>query len=126
VSQITGLLLMIALVCAAVSGYYIFYRGFFHESKKNVNMDMPHVTLHGPTSGYPGNTIMLSVKNSGNIDFTSWSFVEGCTESGTDLRVGDQTSVSATLDGAGPWTFKVQAQTTSGKVIEDSWAVEKT
>lgn len=125
VSQVVGIILLVALVVAAVSGYYIFYKGFFRESKRNVNMDVPQITIQGPTTGYTNHSIVLSVKNSGNVDFLNWSFVQGSTVSGTDLLVGDQVSTSATLNGPGPWIFKVQAYTAAGKVVEDSWAVGK-
>ena len=119
-----GVLLMIAFVVAAVAGYYVFYKGFFKDSSKDVNMDMAHITLNGPTTGNANEVVVLHVKNSGNVDFASWSFVEGSTDSGTDFSAGDQATSSVTLGGTGPWVFKVQAVTNSGKVAEDSWIVE--
>jgi hypothetical protein len=124
VNSIIAILLLMGITASAVAGYYMFYKGFEKDSNKNANMDLPQVTIYGPTSGNTGDTISLWVKNSGNTNFPSWTFTEGLAETGTDLNVGDQIAVEATLNGQGPWSFKVKATTPKGKQIEDAWAIQ--
>ena len=126
VNSIIAIMLLMGITASAVAGYYVFYKGFEKDSSKNTNMGLPQVTIFGPTSGNSGDTISLWVKNSGNTDFASWAFTEGLTESGSDLKIGDQIAVEATLNGQGPWSFKVKATTTKGKQIEDAWAIQIT
>ena len=125
VNSIIAIMLLMAITASAVTGYFLFYKDFTKQSSKNVNMDLPQVTIYGPTSGKPGKTISLWVQNSGNTDFTSWTIIEGASGSGGTLGVGDKAAIGTTLQGQGPWSFKVIAQTPGGKQIEDAWAVKK-
>ena len=123
-NAIIAIMLLMGITASAVAGYFVFYKDFTKESSRDVNMNLPQVTIYGPTSGNMGDTISLWVKNSGNTDFTSWTFTEGVVESGGILRVGDQIAVDAVLENPGPWSFRIMATTTAGKQIEDAIAVQ--
>ena len=126
VNSIIAIMLMMAIAASAVTGFLVFYKDFAKQSTKETNMDLPQVTIYGPTSAKPGQTISLWVQNSGTIDFTSWTVTQGTDENGQDLKVGDKIAIATTLEGQGPWSFSVLAETTHGKQIEDAWAVQNT
>lgn len=124
VNSVIAIVLLIAVTVAAVAAFYIFYGGFFKQSSKKVSMNIASVTLQGPSTGYEGYQVVISVKNSGNVDFVTWTFVEGATASGTDLKASGQVSFSTPLTGPGPWTFKVVASTQGAMQTEDIWVIK--
>ena len=124
-NSIIAVMLLMGITASAVAGYFVFYKDFTKESQKDANMNMPQITIYGPTSGNQGDTISLWVKNSGNTDFSSWAFTQGVTGGGGALKIGDQIAVEAELEDTGPWSFKVKATTVAGKQIEDALAVQQ-
>jgi len=118
-------LLLIAITVAAVAGFYIFYNSFIKQSK--VSSDNPSITLSGPSSANQGDTIVVSIKNSGNVDLASWRFVSGLANTyGTTLTVGSQRSFTTTLTGSPPWKFAVTAHTLGGSETQDVLVIEGT
>jgi len=124
VNSVIAIVLLIAFTVAAVAAFYIFYGGFFKQSSKKVSMSIASVTVQGPSTGYEGGEVVISVKNSGNVDFLNWTFAEGATASGTDLKASGQVSFSTPLTGPGPWTFKVVASTQGAMQTEDIWVIK--
>ncbi len=124
VNSVIAIVLLIAFTVAAVAAFSIFYGGFFKQSSKKVSMNIASVTVQGPSTADEGDEVVLSVKNSGNVDFLTWTFVEGATASGTDLKASGQVSFSASLEGPGPWTFKVVATSQGAMETEDIWVIK--
>ncbi|MHA1740631.1 MAG: archaellin/type IV pilin N-terminal domain-containing protein, partial [Candidatus Thorarchaeota archaeon] len=125
ITPVIATLLLIAITVAAVAGFYIFYNSFIKQSK--VSSDNPSITLSGPSTANPGDTIVISIKNSGNVDLTSWEFTQGLDESSDDdLSVGSQISFTSTLGDSPPWTFQVTAYTTGGSQVQDILIIEGT
>jgi len=127
ITPVIATLLLIAITVAAVAGFYIFYNAFIKQSK--VSGDNPSITLSGPSTADPGDTLVISIKNSGNVDLASWRFTSGLTAYfGTVLTVGSQRSFSTllALTSSPPWTFKVRAFTKGGSQTEDVLSVEGT
>lgn len=125
ITPVIATLLLIAITVAAVAGFYIFYNAFIKQSK--VSGDNPSVTLAGPSTANLGDTIVISIKNSGNVDLTSWAMTGGYVDSDTaTFTVGSQRSFSTTLSAAAPWTFSVTAWTLGGSECEDVLVVEST
>ena len=112
------------MVVAAVSGFYLFYRGFVKQEEKDASSDSPSLTIVGPDTATSGQQIVMTIKNTGNMDFTSYVVVQGHTDSGGPLKIGAQASFSTTLSGSGPWVFMVEGRTAGDKVVEDGWSVE--
>jgi flagellin-like protein len=125
ITPVIATLLLIAITVAAVAGFYIFYNSFIKQSK--VSGDNPSISLAGPSSANVGDTIVFSIKNSGNVDLTSWTISgsHGATSTET-LTVGSQRSFSTTLTGTAPWTVSVVAETIGGSEAEDVMVIEGT
>ena len=125
ITPVIATLLLIAITVAAVAGFYIFYNSFIKQSK--VSGDNPSITLSGPSSANPGDTIVFSIKNSGNADLTSYDISDAYEYSDeNDLTVGSQRSFSTTLTGTAPWTVDVKAWTTGGSECQDVMVIEGT
>ena len=124
VNHVIATILLIAVAVAAVSGFYLFYRGFIRQGEKDASRDNPSITLVGPDSASSGENIVLIARNTGSMDFASYAMIEGHTGSGTDFQIGGQVSFSTVLSGSGPWVFTMQGTTSGGHAVEDSWAVE--
>lgn len=128
ITPVIATLLMIAITVAAVAGFYIFYNSFIKQSK--VTGDNPSITISGPSTADPGDTVIVSIRNSGNVDLASWVMTEpdgSTTSSGTGevLKVGSQRSFAVLLDvdDGPPWTFNVEALTVGGSECEDILAI---
>ncbi len=126
VNQVIATILLIALAVAAVSGFYLFYKGFVRQGENDASRKNPSITIVGPERATSGETIVLIARNTGSTDFASYAMVEGHTLSGSDLKIAGQVSFSTVLSGSGPWVFTMQGVTTGGHEVEDSWAVEAT
>ena len=125
ITPVIATLLLIAITVAAVAGFYIFYNSFIKQSK--VSGDNPSISLAGPSSANVGDTVVFSIKNSGNVDLTSWTISGGHDATSTEtLTVGSQRSFSTTLTGTAPWTISVTAETIGGSEIEDVMVIEGT
>jgi len=124
ITPVIATLLLIAITVAAVAGFYIFYNSFIKQSK--VSSDNPSITLSGPSSANVGDTVVISIKNSGNVDLASWRFTSGLSDYGVTLTVGSQRSFSTTLSGSSPWTFAVTAYTVGGSETQDVMVIEGT
>jgi FlaG/FlaF family flagellin (archaellin) len=124
VNQVIATILLIAVAVAAVSAFYLFYRGFIRQGEKDASRESPSITIVGPNSASSGRTIVLTAKNTGSVDFATYAMVEGHAGSGTNLKRGGQVSFSTVLSGPGPWPFTIQGVTTGGQEVEDSWVVE--
>jgi len=125
ITPVIATLLLIAITVAAVAGFYIFYNSFIKQSK--VSGDNPSISFAGPSSANVGDTIVFSIKNSGNVDLTSWTISGAHGASSTEtLTVGSQRSFSTTLTGTAPWTFSVTAETIGGSEAEDVLVIEGT
>lgn len=132
ITPVIATLLLIAITVAAVAGFYIFYNAFIKQSK--VSSDAPSVTISGPSTANPGDTIVISVKNSGNVDVSSWIFgtpvgLSGLPAAGADqgeLKVGSQKAFSAqvTTTVMDAWTVQVYAYTQGGSEASDVLIVE--
>jgi len=127
ITPVIATLLLIAITVAAVAGFYIFYNAFIKQSK--VSGDNPSITLSGPSTADPGDTVVISIKNSGNVDLASWRFATGLlTANGATLTVGSQKSFSVLIPTTStpPWEFKVRGATKGGSQTEDVLAIEGT
>ena len=126
ITPVIATLLLIAITVAAVAGFYIFYNAFIKQSK--VSGDNPSVTMSGPSTSDANEVVIVSVKNSGNVDLTSWQAYYGTTllGHGTLLKVGSQRSFSQVVSGTGPWTFRATGLTDGGSQAEDLMVVEST
>ncbi len=124
ITPVIATLLLIAITVAAVAGFYIFYNSFIKQSK--ISSDNPSITLSGPSSANQGDTIVISIKNSGNVDLASWRFVSGLANThGTTLTVGSQRSFTTTLGNHPPWKFAVIGHTIGGgSEAEDILVIE--
>jgi flagellin-like protein len=127
ITPVIATLLLIAITVAAVAGFYIFYNAFIKQSK--VSGDNPSITVSGPSTGNIGDRVVVSIKNSGNADLSSWemTFPDGTTEgSTTTLTVGSQRSFSYALDStnSGAWEFNVDAETAAGSACQDLMVIE--
>jgi len=87
----------------------------------------PSVELVGPSYGNPGDIIVLSVRNLGNVDLRSWDLVGPglSAKSQQVLRVGSQKSFTAVLEGPDPWVYTVTAETADGQTCSDTLTVRK-
>jgi flagellin-like protein len=126
ITPVIATLLLIAITVAAVAGFYIFYNSFIKQSK--VSGDNPSISLAGPSSANVGDTIVFSIKNSGNVDLTSWTVSGDHGASSTEtLTVGSQRSFSTTLTDVGrAWSITVRAETIGGSEAEDVMVIEGT
>jgi flagellin-like protein len=125
ITPVIATLLLIAITVAAVAGFYIFYNSFIKQSK--VSGDNPSISLAGPSSANVGDTIVFSIKNSGNVDLTSWSVTGDHAATSTEtLTVGSQRSFSTTLTGTAPWSISCRAETIGGSEAEDVMVIEGT
>jgi hypothetical protein len=123
-TNVVTISMMIVVTISAVVGIQYVYAVFFKESREDLTLDIAKVTIHGPTVSAPGELVNLKVKNSGNLDVTSWVMVEGASANGTELNAGDQVLVPAELGGPGPWVFKVTAKASGETLIEDVWVID--
>ena len=126
ITPVIATLLLIAITVAAVAGFYIFYNAFIKQSK--VSGDNPSLTMSGPSTADVGDTVIISIKNSGNVDIASWTATGpgGNMGSGTVLTVGSQRSFSTVVTGTAPWSFRVTGTTAGGSQAEDVMVVEGT
>ena len=123
ITPVIATLLLIAITVAAVAGFYIFYNAFIKQSK--VSGDNPSITFAGPSTANAGDTIVVSIKNSGNVDLTSWDITGDLLASDdATFTVGSQRSFSTTLTGEGPWSFSASGVTEWGRECEDSLVVK--
>jgi len=132
ITPVIATLLLIAITVAAVAGFYIFYNSFIKQSK--VSSESPSITLSGPSTGNPGDVIVISLKNSGNVDLTSWELrgPDGrvASDSTATLAVGSQLSFTTVLPStppsSGAWTIQAKAWTTGGSIVTDVLGIEPT
>jgi len=125
ITPVIATLLLIAITVAAVAGFYIFYNAFIKQSK--VSGDNPSITFAGPSTANAGDTIVVSIKNSGNVDLTSWDITGDLLASDdATFTVGSQRSFTTTLADTAPWQFSVTAWTLGGSECEDVLVVEST
>lgn len=125
ITPVIATLLLIAITVAAVAGFYIFYNAFIKQSK--VSGDNPSISLSGPSTANQGDTVVISIKNSGNVDLSSWSFTAGLADTSTStLTVGSQRSFSSTLGAGNSWAFSVIADTLGGSECSDVMVIEST
>ena len=124
ITPVIATLLLIAITVAAVAGFYIFYNAFIKQSK--VSGDNPSITISGPSTADAGDTVVISIKNSGNADLVSWTITGAVQDNGGTLTVGSQRAFSTTLTGTAPWTVSVTARTAGGSQAEDIMAIEGT
>ena len=137
ITPVIATLLMIAITVAAVAGFYIFYNSFIKQQR--VSGDNPSITISGPSMATQGDTISLSVKNSGNVEFddltvtqtpaltytpSTWvSVIDGT----PPLKVGGSVACTVTLPApsSGTWKITITAETASGTTVADALAIEE-
>jgi len=136
ITPVIATLLLIAITVAAVAGFYVFYNSFIKQSK--VSSDNPSISISGPSMASEGDTIVLSVKNSGNVEFVDVDvsatpdlefspddWVSQITEDNR-LKPGASVACTTTLPSTSSgWKITVTATTASGTTAADALAIEE-
>jgi flagellin-like protein len=136
VTPVIATLLLIAITVAAVAGFYIFYSSFIGQSK--VSSQEPAVSLFGPTMSYEGDTVTLTIKNSGNVEIVSLNITDDPSmtfvpstwasqiTSGNPLKVGGSVACAVQLPvTTTDWTVTVTGGTGGGASVVDVWVIEE-
>ena len=69
------------------------------EQGERPSQDHPSISIVGPSTAGPGDTIVISVRNTGNVDIDAWglTYPDGGIEEGRALSVGSQRSYSYSI-----------------------------
>ena len=90
-----------------------------------VSGDLPEILVSGPYMANIGDTIVVSIKNGGNVDLVQWATSGVLTESGGPLTHGSQRSFSVTLRTYPLWVIRAAGVTRQGETCEDVLAIRE-
>ncbi len=138
ITPVIATLLLIAITVAAVAGFYIFYTNFVGQS--DISAQEPAASIYGPSMAAEGDTVTLSVKNSGNVEFTNLTATTSPSltfspsnwlsqiSDSNPLKVGGSVACSTTLAAPGSndaWTITITAKTKGGTSVVDVWVIKE-